>query len=208
MASQSKKYKAACDQCHNSKVKCPGEFPICKRCSNVALPCQYSLAARLGKPPGSKNKKTRERIRQASRPDSGQSQDSRNDDIAFSPEKSSNVHSAAASNAGSTSQGCNDAQRLPRETDSRAAQRSSPSMTSLDFPNCQQFPTTEASEYDGGLSMDLSIFDEQAIGSPTTNFPNFEEVANIESQSPWTDRSEKPWTVSHQICYMPVAAKE
>ena len=208
MASQSKKYKAACDQCHNSKVKCPGEFPTCKRCADVALPCQYTLAARVGKPPGSKNKKTRERIRQANRPDSVQSEGCMKDDIAFSSQSSNNIHSPTAFNVGSTSQRCNETQRLPQDIGSPATQRSSSSMASLDFPNCQQFPTTAALEHDGGLNMDLSIFDEQVIGSSTTNLPSFEEVAHTESHSPWTDRSEKPWTVSRQICYIVVASKE
>ena len=208
MAFQPKKYKAACDQCHNSKVKCPGQSPTCKRCADVALPCQYSLAARVGKPPGSKNKKTRERIRQANRPDPGQSEGCRKNDIAFSSQSSSNIHSPTAFNAGSTSQRCNDTQRPPQDIGSPATQRSSASMASLDLSNCQQFPTTAVLEYDSGLDMDLSIFDEQVIGSLTTNFPSFEEVANTESQSPWTDRSEKPWTVSRQICCTLVAAKE
>ena len=62
-----KKYRAACDQCHASKVRCPGGGPPCKRCSHLdkSALCHYSLAARIGKPPGSKNRKTLERIRLA-----------------------------------------------------------------------------------------------------------------------------------------------
>ena len=65
--SQHKKFKAACDQCHASKVKCPGGDPPCQRCADSDRPsqCHYSLAARIGKPPGSRNKKTLERIRRA-----------------------------------------------------------------------------------------------------------------------------------------------
>ena len=59
------KYKAACDQCHASKVKCLGGGPPCKRCSDSSHLCQYSIARRIGKPPGTKNRKTSERLRQA-----------------------------------------------------------------------------------------------------------------------------------------------
>lgn len=52
------KHKAACDQCSTSKVKCPGGDTPCQ-------PCHYSLPGRIGKPPGSKNRKTLERLRQA-----------------------------------------------------------------------------------------------------------------------------------------------
>ena len=57
------KLKAACDQCTASKVKCPGGGPRCKRCADSSQPCQYSLARRYGKPPGSKNRKTLETLR-------------------------------------------------------------------------------------------------------------------------------------------------
>ena len=60
-----KKYKAACDQCHSSKVKCSGGDTPCKRCAGARLHCHYSLAARIGKPPGSKNRKTLERLNNA-----------------------------------------------------------------------------------------------------------------------------------------------
>lgn len=64
-ASSSKRYKAACDQCHKSKLKCPGGGAPCKRCSDGGHHCHYSLTARIGKPPGTKNRKTLERLRQA-----------------------------------------------------------------------------------------------------------------------------------------------
>lgn len=64
-SSTTRKYKAACDQCHNSKVKCSGGDPPCKRCADARLHCHYSLAARIGKPPGSKNRKTLERLNNA-----------------------------------------------------------------------------------------------------------------------------------------------
>lgn len=62
---QPRKLRAACDQCHASKLKCPGGNPPCKRCEGSGQSCHYSLAARMGKPPGSKNRKTLERLRRA-----------------------------------------------------------------------------------------------------------------------------------------------
>lgn len=61
-SSQVEKYKAACDHCHRSKTKCSGGGPPCKRCADTFHPCHYSPAARIGKPKGSKNKKTLERF--------------------------------------------------------------------------------------------------------------------------------------------------
>ncbi|MCJ1272191.1 hypothetical protein MMC22_012099 [Lobaria immixta] len=63
-ASKPRKHKAACDQCNASKVKCPGGGPPCKWCADSSHPCHYSLARRIGKPPGSKNRKTLEKLRQ------------------------------------------------------------------------------------------------------------------------------------------------
>lgn len=60
---QTRKRRAACDQCHAAKVKCPGREDPCQRCAQAALPCHYSFTARMGKPPGSRNKRTREGLR-------------------------------------------------------------------------------------------------------------------------------------------------
>lgn len=93
-ASKPKKHKAACDQCNASKVKCPGGGLPCKRCPDSSHPCHYSLARRIGKSPGSKNRKTLEKLRQekegnleskngrgeGSNGSIPQSNDSRNDD--------------------------------------------------------------------------------------------------------------------------------
>ena len=57
-----KKYKAACDKCHVSKVKCQGGGPPCVRCAENSYSCNYSLTARIGKPPGCKNRRTLERL--------------------------------------------------------------------------------------------------------------------------------------------------
>ena len=59
-----RKYKAACDQCHDSKTKCSGGSAPCERCVNTGQLCRFSLAARMGKPPGSRNRRTLDRLRQ------------------------------------------------------------------------------------------------------------------------------------------------
>jgi Fungal Zn(2)-Cys(6) binuclear cluster domain len=64
-AEKPRKRRAACDQCHSAKVKCPGREKPCERCAQNSMPCHYSFAARMGKPPGSKNKKTLERMQAA-----------------------------------------------------------------------------------------------------------------------------------------------
>lgn len=49
--------RAACDSCHQAKVKCSGETP-CSTCQASQLQCMYSPASRQGRPKGSKNKRT------------------------------------------------------------------------------------------------------------------------------------------------------
>ncbi|KUI71286.1 Thiamine repressible genes regulatory protein thi5 [Cytospora mali] len=58
--------RLACDPCHRAKVRCSGGNP-CQRCHDMSNPseCNYSYMAKLGKPKGSRNKKTLA----ASRPD-------------------------------------------------------------------------------------------------------------------------------------------
>ncbi|KAK7529473.1 uncharacterized protein J3D65DRAFT_167562 [Phyllosticta citribraziliensis] len=65
-----KKLRAACNLCHQMKVRCSGTKP-CSRCFDSGVECVYSFAAKLGKPKGSRNKKTLERLRQMSEAASG-----------------------------------------------------------------------------------------------------------------------------------------
>ncbi|GFF56483.1 hypothetical protein IFM51744_08916 [Aspergillus udagawae] len=57
-----RKLRAACDGCHAAKTRCTGGTP-CARCYRDNLRCHYSYKAKLGKPKGSMNKKTIERLR-------------------------------------------------------------------------------------------------------------------------------------------------
>ncbi|KKK14123.1 hypothetical protein ARAM_006074 [Aspergillus rambellii] len=54
--------RTACDGCHAAKIRCTGGTP-CARCERDNLQCHYSYKAKIGKPKGSMNKKTLERLR-------------------------------------------------------------------------------------------------------------------------------------------------
>ena len=58
-----KKLRSACDMCHRGKMKCSGGSP-CSGCHNFGYECVYSVSNRGGRPKGTKNKRTLERIRQ------------------------------------------------------------------------------------------------------------------------------------------------
>lgn len=57
------KLRQACDMCHHAKVKCSDAEP-CVRCRDNNLHCSYSYAIKPGKPKGSKNRKTLEKLEQ------------------------------------------------------------------------------------------------------------------------------------------------
>ncbi|ORX95400.1 hypothetical protein BCR34DRAFT_195699 [Clohesyomyces aquaticus] len=45
------KLRSSCDICANAKVKCDRERPVCQRCINTGMRCNYSVSRRMGKPP-------------------------------------------------------------------------------------------------------------------------------------------------------------
>lgn len=47
----------ACDACHKLKRRCTGTMP-CENCASLGSSCFYSMAGRLGRPRGSKNRRT------------------------------------------------------------------------------------------------------------------------------------------------------
>ena len=62
------KIRSACDYCHHGKTRCSGGQP-CAACADSGSQCVYSAYNKLGRPKGSKNKRTLERIQsQASNP--------------------------------------------------------------------------------------------------------------------------------------------
>lgn len=62
--STSGRLRAACNLCHQAKIKCSGEYP-CSACQGSNLQCVYSPASRQGRPKGSKNKRTLMQEREA-----------------------------------------------------------------------------------------------------------------------------------------------
>ncbi|OCL02658.1 hypothetical protein AOQ84DRAFT_392810 [Glonium stellatum] len=58
-----RKLRSACDACHSAKIRCSGGGVPCTRCERDGVQCHYSYRANLGKPKGSLNKKTLERLR-------------------------------------------------------------------------------------------------------------------------------------------------
>ena len=56
-----KKLRTACDVCHQAKMKCSGGRP-CDGCRDSGYDCSYSVSNRIGRPKGTKNKRTIERL--------------------------------------------------------------------------------------------------------------------------------------------------
>ena len=56
----SKKLRTACDICHQAKMKCSGGNP-CQGCRSSDHECVYSVSKRIGRPKGTKNKRTTDR---------------------------------------------------------------------------------------------------------------------------------------------------
>lgn len=59
--SRPKKLRTACDICHQAKMKCSGGNP-CSGCGDSGYECLYSVSNRIGRPKGTKNKRTLERM--------------------------------------------------------------------------------------------------------------------------------------------------
>ncbi len=57
----SKKLRTACDICHQAKMKCSGGTP-CQGCRGSDHDCIYSVSKRIGRPKGTKNKRTADRM--------------------------------------------------------------------------------------------------------------------------------------------------
>ena len=56
-----KKLRTACDVCHQAKMKCSGGTP-CAGCRDSGYECRYSVSNRIGRPKGTKNKRTLDRM--------------------------------------------------------------------------------------------------------------------------------------------------
>jgi hypothetical protein len=67
--SNSRKVRSACDICHALKMKCSGGDP-CTGCARSKHSCIYSEPNRLGRPKGSKNKKSQQQCNTSKSPSS------------------------------------------------------------------------------------------------------------------------------------------
>ena len=201
-ASQPKKHKAACDQCNASKVKCPGGGVPCQRCADSSQPCHYSLARRIGKPPGSKNRKTLERLRK---------------------EKEGNMESINGGGGGgngairqNNSSRTDSDEALRGESEPREGEDSQdplhvsnttsfwPISPLANYPNfldsSQLLPITEQDLLAGdhGMSFDVG---ERAVHDPAnTELPDVGGYRKADSRMPWADAPDDYWNVSSPPC--------
>ena len=91
-----RRVRSACDSCHTLKMKCSGGYP-CTGCDKSKQTCIYSEPNRLGRPKGSKNKKTQHHSRSPKISDDGK-QSTERDRTRLSNENRTMQQSTASSN--------------------------------------------------------------------------------------------------------------
>ncbi|KAL2047706.1 hypothetical protein N7G274_000748 [Stereocaulon virgatum] len=73
-----RKLRSACDVCHQAKTKCTGGTPFdgtpCTNCRDSGYQCRFSVSNRIGRPRGTKNKRTLDRMSLHQRGGSDQSE--------------------------------------------------------------------------------------------------------------------------------------
>ena len=188
-SSTTKKYKAACDQCHSSKVKCSGGDPPCKRCADARLHCHYSLAARIGKPPGSKNRKTLEKLNNATK------EHSKNDAAATISEITTNIFRRRTRDEPNKEWETESRQRNDHQPQSLFLLLGMPGSPSLSPPNhCFDFLDSlnssdslvqEFQERDSTIQVEND--GEHAIHSTTLSISGVGSPGEAGSQMSWTD---------------------
>ena len=181
---QPKKHKNACHQCNASKVKCPGGGLPCKRCADTSQPCHYSLAKRVGKPPGNKNRKTPEKLRQA---------EERN----LEDSGSSVVHNDGSRNNSDRALNV-DRERLERDDTHDPAQMPadnsfwplSPLIDYSTFPDSSQFmPASKPNFLEGDHSVTFGGSDRPTLHSAD---PDFSDISGIHERYPQRPRAKAP----------------
>lgn len=203
-ASQRKKYKAACDQCHASKVKCPGGGPPCKRCADSSQPCHYSLARRIGKPPGSKNRKTLERLRQAKEGNLETNSGGGGGDSSIPQNNGSRNDGDGALDVESERREGDDSHDALQMSSTSSFRPLSPLINYPSFPGpLQSMPTPEQDFLDGDHGVYFDGGDRSVLHSADLNFPEFEGLGRAESRRPWADALENCWNVSTRLYCTP-----
>lgn len=193
---QPKKHKTACDQCNASKLKCPGGGLPCKRCADTSQTCHYSLARRIGKPRGSKNRKTLERLRQAEERNLGDNGGSGGDSSAAHDDGSRNKDSGAPNVEGERLEryDTHDPLRIPSTTSFWPLL---PLTEYHSFHDSLQFmPASESDLLDGdhGLSFDGGDGSTLHSGDPKSS-----DLGGLDGryrQRPRTDARDDCWNVS------------
>ena len=204
-----KKYKAACDQCHNSKIRCPGGGPPCGRCTEGGHKCHYSFAARIGKPPGSKNRKTLERLHRAKMHhlETSPAGSARNDSInqiSSNGDNTGNQVWAAGSGEGNGENTESSVQIL----DIQGVQPMSPlvdSLEPLDMPQSPTYPPEGVIQRHSRPYLDNS--DEQAMDISEVLMPTFESMSKEDLQMPWADIADDSWSVGSLAFHLPASAE-
>ena len=192
-ASPPRKYRAACDQCHANKVKCPGGRAPCQRCADSSQSCHYSLAKRIGKPPGSRNKKTLERLRWA-REEAQRESSGGTSDAASHGKRVASIDGDSGSDLETQWRPGDDFPDPLRTSTTETSLLPSPLATSPDYSDLSQtIPMPELS-FPGG---DQDMFPEghdSCVFQPTDM--NLFGLGSAEQQAPWTDSPEDCWNAS------------
>lgn len=205
-ASQTKKHKSACDQCNASKVKCPGGGVPCQRCADSSQPCHYSLARRIGKPPGSRNRKTLEKIRQAKEG----SLDNTGGGGGGGGDSSVPQHKGSPNDYDEVLEGVNERQEEnetrdpPQMLNTASFWPLSPLTNYTNFPDASQFiPTSDQHLLEGDHNMSLDAGERSVFQSADPNFLDLGLRRREATRIPWVDALDDCWNVSVLPCCAP-----
>lgn len=203
--SQPKKHKAACDQCNASKVKCPGGSRPCQRCADSSQPCHYSLARRIGKPPGSKNRKTLERLRQAKEghPENSNSGGEGGDGSIPQSHGSRNDGDGVLDGKSECQEGESslDPLQMSTTTDFWPISRL---INYFAFPDVSQFiPNPEQDFIDGDHRVPFAGGDRSVLQTADPKFPDVEGHERADSRRSWADAQDDCWNVCTRPCCAP-----
>lgn len=186
-ASQFKKHKAACDQCNAGKVKCPGGGPPCKRCADSSQLCHYSLARRIGKPPGSKNRKTLERLCQEKEGNlENNNGGGGGGDSSIPQNHGSRNDGDGASVVESEGREGDDSHDLLKMSSTTAFRPLSPLVNYSSFPDSSQFILSPEQDFlDGHHGVYFDGGDRSVLHSADLKFSDIEGLGRAESRRPW-----------------------
>lgn len=194
--SQPKKHKSACDQCNASKVKCPGGGLPCQRCADSSQPCHYSLARRIGKPPGSKNRKTLERLRQAGEANLVNINGREGEESSISQHNDSRNNSDEALNGESEQRKGEDSQDPFQMANTNSFWPLSPL---TDYPtfldSSHLLPMTEQYLVDDEHGVTFDGGERSVLDPADSGFPDVGELRRADSRMPWADAPDDYWNV-------------